>query len=166
MIEQRVIVWACDNGCNGIHFGCDCGKTVTICKNGKSIFHSGHGEDWGECAYLQSIATNSPVKDSLTEQEIPDWAWVEAAKRKLAAKVLDAENSKGLDGRYVCFEANVGCVHRFATSAKALAELNRNQVTDEMMALACQAYESVSEYPYNAEALKRAIQAVVKDSNV
>ena len=54
MTPEEAQLDACDNGCNGIHFGCDCGKTVTICKRGKSIFPIGHGEDWGECAYRQS----------------------------------------------------------------------------------------------------------------
>ena len=45
----------CDDTCS-IHFGCDCGKYHTMCRNGWSQFPEGHGENLGECAYLQEAA--------------------------------------------------------------------------------------------------------------
>ncbi len=45
----------CDDSCN-IHFGCDCGETVTRCVGGESLFPHGHGEDFGECAYRKSLS--------------------------------------------------------------------------------------------------------------
>lgn len=36
------------------HFGCDCGKTQTVCRSGHSLYPQGHGEDMGECAYRQA----------------------------------------------------------------------------------------------------------------
>ena len=121
----------------------------------------------------------------MTEQEIPEWAWKGAAwelfREKRILACLPNELGKKDDDRRIyrlqsyssaCPRKNTVEVSSieaklyYLTCKEANADLSRNQVTDEMMALACQAYESVSEYPYNAEALKRAIQAVVKDSNV
>ena len=38
----------------GIHFGCDCGKVITVCRGSRALYPHGHGEDFGECAYRQS----------------------------------------------------------------------------------------------------------------
>jgi hypothetical protein len=95
----------------------------------------------------------------MNEQEIPEWASERAARRKLKVSAYDI----GYGEQVVYFEQLGEEFGVFVTREEALSELSRNQVTDEMMALACQAYETVTEYPYNAEALKGAIQAVVKD---
>jgi hypothetical protein len=46
----------------GVHFGCDCGETITVCRGGNSRFPQGHGEDFGECAYRKAHPNEETVQ--------------------------------------------------------------------------------------------------------